>query len=266
MKKNYFLLLSFAALSMAIAGCGSGDEWRAADSDSVYVRGEPNEQEVAADEETAAASDAPTLSKATDERGKVFYFLLNGDGSAKATAPDWKGTAYGNWEDFSSIGMGTRVMLDEYEPVILYKGGYEQGYTKNHLYIKDGWLYAGGDYAKSNNPNWRIKVEKTTEKVDFPDAMAQESPDGKYVFVGYYKGHRVEYGFELSDGNVSGAYWNSAGAKGPLLAAKVVNGEFYGETSTSTNCWVRIDLETGKGKVDWLGEGEREVDFTRRKS
>ncbi|MBD5307132.1 MAG: hypothetical protein HDS14_05845 [Bacteroides sp.] len=261
MKKLTYLFVA-CMVSLVVASCGGGSNSSEADriaqlEDSIAKL---NSNEVS-DGNGTDGNNFSTTYKAIDKHGTTFYFVLNEDKSAKATAKGMNGTVYGSWEDLSNINRGICIELSDYIPNIYYEAGTQEFHS---VYIKDGWLYAKGDYAKANNPQWRIKIEKTQEKVKFPNATPSKhtSIEGSYRWQGYYNGHLVEFAFLIKDGEVVTANWKTGGTMG-MLSGKINNGEFYGETTSVSGNWVKIDLRSGKGKMDWLGEGEKDITFTK---
>lgn len=249
-------------MSFVVASCGGSSNSSEADRIAQLEDSLATLNNNGGDDGNSTADDNPsTTYKATDEQGTTFYIVLNEDESAQATAKGMNGTIYGSWDDLSNIKRGICVEFSDYIPNIYYKGGAQEFHS---VYIKDGWLYAKGDYAKANNPQWRIKIEKTHENVKFPNGTPSQhtSIDGAYRWQGYYSGHLVEFAFLIKNGEVTTANWKTGGTMG-MLSGKINNGEFFGETTAVPGNWVKINLRSGKGKMDWLGEGEKDVSFTK---
>ena len=95
------------------------------------------------------------LYEVKDKAGQIFNIYFTKDDSAIITSGSGN-IYYCTLSDYTSLGDGYYIESTDEAVPIEYEGG---KININYIMVlKDNWLYGKIDYAKSNNPKWRLPV------------------------------------------------------------------------------------------------------------
>ena len=100
-----------------------------------------------------------TAYKFTDENGTNFEIYIKRDGSVIIINDNGR-VYYCTTFDYSVINGGLEIKPSGDEIYIAFPGGYEKIGEFQGIQIKGNWVYAPGNHSQSNNPNWRLPIEK----------------------------------------------------------------------------------------------------------
>lgn len=92
----------------------------------------------------------------TDMSGYKLTLNINEDETVSGLS-EYGTNYYGSWTGPTSVGV--IINFSENEPYLTFEGGKDK-FVHPVFYLRDGWLYTGGNNAAAKNPNWRLKVKK----------------------------------------------------------------------------------------------------------
>lgn len=95
------------------------------------------------------------LYEVKDKAGQIFNIYFTKDDSAIITSGSGN-IYYCTLSDYTSLGDGYYIDSTDEAVPIEYEGGKIN--INYNMVLKDNWLYGKIDYAKSNNPKWRLPV------------------------------------------------------------------------------------------------------------
>lgn len=94
----------------------------------------------------------------TDMSGYKLTLNINEDETVSGLS-EYGTNYYGSWTGPTSEGIIIITFAEGNKPYLIYEGG-EDNHALGVLYLRDGWIYTGGDNAHAKNPRWRLKVTK----------------------------------------------------------------------------------------------------------
>ena len=92
----------------------------------------------------------------TDVTGCKVTLNINEDETVTGSN-EYGSNFYGSWT--GPTGVGIIINFAETKPYLIFEGGKDK-YMLPVFYLRDGWIYTGGENASAKNPKWRLKVTK----------------------------------------------------------------------------------------------------------
>ena len=101
--------------------------------------------------------DYKSLYEVTDKAGNTFDIYFTKENSVIVTSSNGN-IYYCTLSDYTNIDSGYYIKSTDNAIPIQFEGGNSEEYYP--FVLKGDWLYANYDYAESNNPKWRLPVER----------------------------------------------------------------------------------------------------------
>lgn len=161
--KKYFLTMATIAL-FAVGFAASDEEENSSNSSNDSSKPQTEQKQEQKKESQEVKSEQKQENsflgtyEVTDKSGRKVTLNINEDETVTGS-DDIYPPYYGSWTGPTSEGIIIITFAEDNKPYLIYEGG-EDNHALGVLYLRDGWIYTGGDNAHAKNPRWRLKVTK----------------------------------------------------------------------------------------------------------
>jgi hypothetical protein len=159
--KKYFLTMATVAL-FAVGFAASDEEENSSNSSNDSSKPQTEQKQEQKKESQEVKSEQKQENsflgtyEVTDVTGCKVTLNINEDETVTGSN-EYGSNFYGSWT--GPTGVGIIINFAETKPYLIFEGGKDK-YMLPVFYLRDGWIYTGGENASAKNPKWRLKVTK----------------------------------------------------------------------------------------------------------
>ena len=159
--KKYFLTMATVAL-FAVGFAASDEEENSSNSSNDSSKPQTEQKQEQKKESQEVQSEQKQENsflgtyEVTDVTGCKVTLNINEDETVTGSN-EYGSNFYGSWT--GPTGVGIIINFAETKPYLIFEGGKDK-YMLPVFYLRDGWIYTGGENASAKNPKWRLKVTK----------------------------------------------------------------------------------------------------------